>query len=92
MTVAPPKTITQLRHRLPGWKITYTTQECREGTTRHSMRGLIMHVIHAMPQGFARTWPWRGVPYIETRAREKREACNVILRGCRALEDLWAEE
>ena len=100
MTVAPPKTITQLRHRLPGWKITYTTEECtevaRDRRTPYGdlscSRRLVMHVIHAIPQGFARTWPWRGVPYIEVRAREKREACNVILRGIRALEDFWAEE
>lgn len=91
MTVAPPTTITQLRHRLPGWKITYTTEKCWEGTTRRS-RPITMHIIHAMPQGFAKKFPWRGVPYIEVRAREKREACNVILRGVRALEDLWASE
>ncbi len=58
----PPTTITQLRHRLPGWKITYTTEKCNEGTTRRSRR-LVMHVIRAFPQGFAKSWPWRGVPY-----------------------------
>ncbi len=33
-------------------------------------------------------WSTGGTGY----AREKREACNVILRGIRALEDLWVEE
>ncbi len=91
MTIAPPKTITQLRNRLPGWKITYTTEECWEYITQRPRR-IVMHVIVALPHGFSSLLPWDGVPYVEASTRTKAEACAVVFLGVRGLEDIWASE
>lgn len=95
----PPKTITHLRHRLPGWHITYCIQNCYESPhmliaqrRKTGGRRIVMHVIHAVPYAYRNVHFWRGVSYVEARAREKRQACAAVFLGVRGIEDIWASE
>ncbi len=93
--IKPPKTIGELRRRLPGWKVTYSQQKpwtpthgryARRLSSTIRGRKIVMHVVRAIPSAYADALYWNGVPYTEARDRSKSSACIAVLLGARAMD------